>query len=206
MPLGGSITQGVGSSERNGYRQYLYEALLLGGFKVRMVGSRRMGSFENNSHEGWRGFRIDEIEKKARQSVKRFLPNVITVNAGSNDCLQDFDIEHIGERMGNMLEYLWQVSPRSTVVLSTLLVNLDKEVDSRVIRVNEQFRVLARQKAADQKRITLADMYVPGGPQIGDLVDGTHPSEEGYQKMTKIWYNAIQEAARNGLLQEPEST
>ena len=87
MPLGGSVTRGVGSFDGNGYRNSLLQMLLLHGLNVRMVGSRKDGSMPNNEHESWRGLRIDEIERKARKSVERLSPNFFLVNAGSNDCL-----------------------------------------------------------------------------------------------------------------------
>lgn len=205
MPLGGSITQGVGSSDLNGYRKSLLELLQSCGCDIRMVGSRKTGSMEANDHEGWRGFRIDEIEKKAKKSVAKFKPNIFTVNAGSNDCLQSFEIEAFGKRTSDLLEYLWLASPQSTVILSTLVINADQRVDSRVLRVNDQIRALIEQKSASQKRVVLADMYTGEGPEIHDLVDGTHPGDVGYKKMAWIWFNSIQEAAVKGFLQEPEN-
>ena len=55
MPLGGSITYGVGSSTGNGYREPLFDILVAQGYSLDLVGSRRSGSMNNNHHEGWRG-------------------------------------------------------------------------------------------------------------------------------------------------------
>ena len=195
MPLGGSVTYGVGSSHGNGYRQFLREMLLADGYRVLFVGSRRSGSMSNGENEGWRGYRLDQIDQRARGSVPTLLPNVFTINAGSNDCIQDFQIEGFGQRMDNMLEYLWQTTPTSAVILSTLLVNADKQVNSRVSRVNDQLRELARVKASKQRNIVLADMNCGQGPQLEDLVDGTHPNDEGYKKMASIWFDAIRQTA-----------
>lgn len=201
MPLGGSITLGVGSSKQNGYREGLLDILRIHNFHVYMVGSRQTGSMDNNNHEGWRGFRIDQIARKAKTSVKELRPNIFTVNAGSNDCLQNFDLDHIDHRMDDMLEYLWSASPGSTVILSTLLVNSDAQINSRVVDVNQKLRALADSKLAQEKRIILAEMYSPEGPQICDLIDdGIHPNDTGYIKMANIWFRNIQEAAQEGLV------
>lgn len=200
MPLGGSVTYGVGSSDGNGYREALLDVLLSNGYRVSFVGSRRSGTMNNNDNEGWRGYRLDQIETKARRSVATSLPNVFTINAGSNDCIQNYQLEDFGKRMGNMLEYLWQNSPSSTVILSTLLVNADKEVNSRVLFINDQIRGLAKLKAAAQKRIVLADMHRSNGPQVGDLVDGTHPGDVGYEKMASIWLTGIHAASLRGFI------
>ncbi|KAH7376887.1 hypothetical protein B0T11DRAFT_273063 [Plectosphaerella cucumerina] len=79
MPLGGSITHGVGSSHQYGYRKIMLDLLRDDGFHILMVGSRKAGTKSNNNHEGWRGFRIDQIERRAvpsRQScVQCSLPS-----------------------------------------------------------------------------------------------------------------------------------
>ncbi|KAJ5624989.1 hypothetical protein N7510_001298 [Penicillium lagena] len=205
MPLGGSITQGVGSSDLNGYRKHLFEMIQSCSCDIRMVGSRKTGSMEGNEHEGWRGFRLDEIERKAKKSVPKFKPDIFTVNAGSNDCIQKFEIEAFGKRMGAMLEYLWRSSPGSTVILSTLLINADQETNSQVLRVNDQIRALVEQQTAAQSRIVLADMYTNKGLRLEDLVDGTHPGDAGYRKMAEIWLGSIQEAAVKNFLKKREN-
>ncbi|KAH7463463.1 hypothetical protein FOMA001_g18152 [Fusarium oxysporum f. sp. matthiolae] len=202
MPLGGSVTYGVGSLDGNGYRKFLQDMLNANGFQARLVGSRKSGSMDNNDNEGWRGYRLDQIETKAKRFIATFKPDLFTINAGSNDCIQDFQLDGFGERMGNMLEYLWQTCPLSTVILSTLLVNADKTVNSRVLRVNGQLRGLVMQKVAEQRRIVLADMNDAEGPQLSDLMDGIHPNDEGYKRMAKIWLRAIQEARTNRFIQK----
>ncbi|KAI5456785.1 SGNH hydrolase-type esterase domain-containing protein [Mariannaea sp. PMI_226] len=202
MPLGGSITYGVGSSDGNGYRKFLHDMLLTNSYQIHMVGSRRSGSMINNNNEGWRGHRLDQIERKVRRSVTAMRPNAFTINAGSNDCIQDFQLQGFGERMANMLDFLWHISPLSTVILSTLVVNTDKEVNTRILGVNRQIRDLVDLKVAERKRVVLADMNSVEGPQLRDLVDGTHPNDEGYRKMAIIWFNAIQKVWGRATLKE----
>ncbi|RBQ98175.1 hypothetical protein FVER53590_13585 [Fusarium verticillioides] len=198
MPLGGSVTYGVGSSDGNGYRKLLRDLLLADGFEVCMVGSRKAGSMHNNENEGWRGYRLDQIEGKARRSVATVKPNLFTINAGSNDCIQSHKLDAFGRRMDDLLEYLWEISPLSTVILSTLLVNEDEQVNSRVQDINGRLRNLVVLKQAEQKKIILADMYCTKGPEIDDLLDGTHPNDDGYSKMAHIWFNSIAKARANG--------
>ncbi|KAJ0414657.1 SGNH hydrolase-type esterase domain-containing protein [Aspergillus carlsbadensis] len=204
MALGGSITYGIGSTDGNGYRRALYDMLVARGHAVEMVGSRHSGSMVNNSNEGWPGRRIDQIHFKAIKATARFLPNIFTINAGSNDCLQDFDIGSAGARIDAMLEDLWKAgSPDATVVLSTLVVAADTSVNDRVLRVNEQIRELvAKQRSAGKENIFLADMYCSaGGPQLAELVsDGIHPNDEGYIKMARIWAASIGEAVQAGVV------
>lgn len=87
MALGGSITQGVRSSDLNGYGKSPFKMFQSCGCGIRMVRSRKTGSMETNDYEG---FRIDEIEEKAKNSVTKFKPSIIMVNADFNDCLRSF--------------------------------------------------------------------------------------------------------------------
>ena len=202
MPLGASITYGSGSSDGNGFRKFLRELLVNDGYTVRMVGSLKAGTMENNDNEGWRGYRIDQIEERGKLSAAEFQPNIFTINAGTNDCLQNHGIEGAGERMRHMLDELWKLCPDATMIISTVLVNSTAggTVEPRVIRVNEQYREVARRCVAEGKRVVLVDMHGPDGPQLRDLVDGTHPDDVGYFKMASIWHRGILEAETKGFL------
>ncbi|KAJ6445943.1 carbohydrate esterase family 3 protein [Purpureocillium lavendulum] len=203
MPLGASITAGDHSSTGNGYRKDLRELLVKDGHPINMVGSRKSGSMVDNDNEGWSGFRIGQVEGKARASVPGIKPNLFTINAGTNDCAQGYDIDGAGARMGGMLDYLWGASPGSTVILSTLLLNLNATKEACVERVNEQFKTLAKDKATAGKRIVLVDMHASDGPQKGDMADDTHPNDVGYGKMANIWHRGIRQAEDKGFLQPP---
>jgi lysophospholipase L1-like esterase len=204
MPLGGSITYGLGSSDGNGYRKALYDILTGRRHTIEFVGSRTSGSMPYNANEGWPGRRIDQIHTRAIKVTAKFIPNVITINAGSNDCLQDYEIESAGARIDAMLEDLWKTGlPDATVVLSTLVIAADTSINERVLRVNDQIRNLVqRRRLAGAQNVFLADMYCSAkGPQLGDLVeDGIHPGDGGYVKMAKIWADSIEEAVRVGVL------
>lgn len=203
MPLGGSVTFGSGSSHANGYREKLRQLLIDNGYTVQMVGSRRSGTMSNNHNEGWRGFRIDQIHNKAQKSIPLFRPNVVTINAGSNDCIQRFEIDSIGKRIDSLLEMTWDASPRSTIILSTLLPNLDMSVEAKILQTNAQYLDLVERKTDEGKRIKLVDMHTAAGPNLDNLVDGVHPDDLGYQKMALLWYEGIQDCAARGLIEEP---
>ncbi|KAJ5388039.1 carbohydrate esterase family 3 protein [Penicillium cosmopolitanum] len=200
MPLGGSVTRGVGSSHGAGYRKPLLQLLKDQGINSCMVGSRKDGSIPNNEHEGWRGFRIDEIEKKAKKSVKRLSPDIFMVNAGSNDCIQVFNTAEAGRRMSQMLDYLWLACPQSTILLSTLIPNADPQVDSVVRDLNDQFHALTEKNKDEKKKILLVDMHSSEGPEAHELVDGIHPDDGGYEKMAELWVRGIKETIEKGFI------
>ena len=47
MPLGASITEGVASSDGNGYRKWIRDALRYNGWQVNMVGSKQNGNMRD---------------------------------------------------------------------------------------------------------------------------------------------------------------
>lgn len=202
MPLGGSVTFGSGSSHGNGYREALRQSLIDHGYSVEIVGSRRSGTSSYNHHEGWRGYRLDQIQSKAQRSIPLLRPTIVMINAGSNDCIQGFKMDCIGKRMESLLQATWDASPESTILLSTLLANSDKSVEARVLEANAQYRELVEQKAREDKRIALVDMHAATGPSLDDLVDGVHPNDLGYQKMALLWCQRIQYCASRGFIGE----
>ncbi|KZL70997.1 GDSL-like lipase/acylhydrolase, partial [Colletotrichum tofieldiae] len=205
MPLGASITYGLKSTDGNGYREALRNLLVADGNPVDMVGSHPNGTMEDNENEGWSGFRIEEVLEKAKGSVPTTLPNLVLINAGTNDCAQNYDPDNANVRMLEMLEYIWNTSKRASIVLSTLLPNGNNSTEACVLRVNEQYKTLIQEQQALSKKIVLADMHSDKGPLKSDLVDGTHPSDAGYVKMANVWFASIKDAASRGWLESPQA-
>lgn len=201
MPIGASITNGVGSSTGNGYRQFLQDNLVGAGFQVDFVGSQQSGDMADRDNEGYPGARIDEVQNRAAGAVQAFRPNIYAVNAGTNDAAQDNDIWNAGLRMAALLDSLWAVTPDATVLLSTLLINLNGDTESRASIINAQFVGLAADWRAQGRRIVLVDMHGPDGPQAGEMSDPTHPNDTGFAKMAALWFRGIQDAAASGFIQ-----
>lgn len=203
MPLGASITWGTGSGTGNGYRQFLLDALSGAGYSVDYVGSQTSGDMADPENEGFPGKRIEEVQVEAEKDVPNYLPNVYTINAGTNDCLQDWDVDSAGVRTNDLLNYLWSQTPDAVVVLSTLVNNLVDGVEPRVEVVNEQIRGLIWDLANNQgKKVILAEMHGDDGPTVDDINDdGIHPNDVGFQKMSDIWFRTIQQASDNGWIQ-----
>ncbi|KAL4747809.1 SGNH hydrolase-type esterase domain-containing protein [Aspergillus terricola var. indicus] len=198
MPLGASITVGYKSSDGNGYRKYLREQLRYVGWEVDMVGSLANGTMRDNQNEGHFGDTIDHIAEAAVNST-RLQPNVILINAGTNDCIQNIEITDADTRLDALITHLFASVPNTTIVLSTLLPN---EFASRAVRrVSQEYRNLVARRRSRGDRIVLAEMsYFITDDQ---LVDGTHPSDTGYKEMAAVWWAAIHTAEEEGKLSAP---
>ncbi|KAI1177242.1 carbohydrate esterase family 3 protein [Nemania sp. FL0916] len=205
MPLGASITYGLLSSDGNGYRNDLRNQIVKYGNDVNMVGSRRNGTMEDNDVEGWPGDLIDQVHTRAKAAVPKYKPNLVLINAGTNDCTDNVDIANAGKRMSSLLDDVYNGSTRATVILSTLLVRADPNEQKCVLNLNSQFKSVAAAQKAKGRRIILVDMQPPAGPTVSMLADGTHPNDAGYAKMASIWFNGIKQADSAGFLQTKEA-
>ncbi|KAI1416145.1 carbohydrate esterase family 3 protein [Hypoxylon sp. FL1857] len=205
MPLGASITHGYRSSDGNGYRKDLRDQLEKNGNKVNMVGERTGGTMKDDESEGWDGYKISQVHDKANKEVPKDKPNLILINLGTNDCIQNDDIPNAGNRMISLLNDLYKESPRATVILSTLIVNANAKVQARTKDFNNQLKLLAGRYRAAGYRLVLVDMQSDAGPKLSDLnKDGTHPTDAGYKKMANIWFDGIKQADQQHFLQQAE--
>ncbi|KAI1101211.1 carbohydrate esterase family 3 protein [Jackrogersella minutella] len=210
MALGASTTRGDSPEEgidNNGFRRPLRERLTAIGNKVNFVGTQRLGNMTDNDIEAYPGVVTATIHGNAQRAVPKSKPNVFLVNAGSNDCFQHVDIDNFYKRYDALVQYLLEASPRSTVVICTILPTWDKRFNGRedVWRVNPQIRRLAHIYKTQELPVVLAEMQGPDGIQDGNLAsDGMHPGTSGYEMMSTKMYEAIIEADARGFLQPPE--
>ncbi|KAL8408922.1 hypothetical protein RB594_007383 [Gaeumannomyces avenae] len=205
MALGASITYGQGSDKTGGYRQELVRRLKDGKNKVEMVGEREQGDFPENRVEGWPGKRIDEIKKDQMSSVEKLKPAIVLLNVGTNDAVQNKDIDKAGERYEDLVREILKKSPKAVVLASNLVHNRNKDTEDRVKNINKQIERVANKLSKDTKRVVFVNMFDQGpSPDKKDgeseYHDDTHPNERGYKKMAEVWEKAIKEADERKLL------
>ncbi|KAF2824052.1 SGNH hydrolase [Ophiobolus disseminans] len=209
LPLGASITRGLKSTPEDGYRKSLREHLKSLGHNVNMVGSHvnKDGSMQDGEHEGVAGARIDQVyhNMDASSTTK---PNIYLINAGTNDCQQNYKkMEGTIDRLNDLLTKAWDKSKKSTIILSTLTPSYNGEgPNKRVNDLNKKIRDLVKKLKDQKRRIVLAEMN-DGFLSKKDMnADGIHPTNDGYKKMAAVWTTAILKARQEKLLQEPENT
>ncbi|KAH8678326.1 hypothetical protein BX600DRAFT_545929 [Xylariales sp. PMI_506] len=199
MPLGASITEGYQSSDGNGYRKYLRDALRSAGWPVNMVGELSSGTMNDNQMEGWFGLRVDQIEAHVPLSVTKWLPNLVLLNAGTNDGLQDYNIIEAGSRLESMIMEILSIVPDIIIIVSTLLPNTI--APDAITIINNEYRLLIQKLQTEGYKIALAEM--DGWVTDADLVDGTHPDDYGYFKMAAEWYRVFVDVFLAGWLSPP---
>src|SRR5947209_14639864 len=91
MPLGDSITWGVGSSTGSSYRADLWRRLVTqAGYHIDFVGSQQSGSLPDTDNEGHSGWRIDQIAGGIDGWLATYQPDVVLLHIGTNDMNQNF--------------------------------------------------------------------------------------------------------------------
>ncbi|KAI6089919.1 carbohydrate esterase family 3 protein [Hypoxylon rubiginosum] len=208
MALGASIVKGETSPGYLGFRKPMRDELVGLGFPVNMVGSVRLGDFTDNDVEAYGGKKIKEMQEYAAKIVPQTLPNVFVINLGTNNLLQNKDVDKVGEQMETMINYLLTASNQSTVVLSTMLTNKVGDLEATVLDMNQQYRDIMKNFEAAGKPVVLAEMHPSEGgtdvPTVDDIgPDGSHPTVKGYEMMASIFVKAIQSAGGKGFLHQP---
>ncbi|KAJ3539595.1 hypothetical protein NMY22_g4668 [Coprinellus aureogranulatus] len=200
MPLGASITFGVGSSQGNGYRDDLYVLLENDGNTVNMVGQNPAvdSTFKDKDTEGWPGFIIDEVAAKMRISMPINRPNIATVLCGTNDMTRNIDPANAPARMGRLVDDLLDFPPLTMVVVSSLPPNSNQAANARINTFNAALPGLVQQRVNNGRWVLFADCGRVVG--VNDLVDGTHPNDAAYERIGRCFYDAIVEGERRGWL------
>jgi lysophospholipase L1-like esterase len=183
MPLGDSLTYGVGSSTHSGYRAVLRDELLAAGVDADFVGSQSNGLGADNQNEGHPGWRTDNIAERIQQWLSTARPDVVLLDIGTNDLDRDYDRALAPAKTADLIDRITTQLPNVHVVVAKLL-----EVDRFRTTFQRYNAVLAKVVAARAPQVTLADMSrVPAA----NTVDGVHPTDLGYRQMAYQWYQAL---------------
>lgn len=186
LALGASTTRGDSpvQVDNNGFRRPLRQRLTSLGHKVNFVGTDRLGNMTDNDIVAGPGVQLDTIHGMAEQITGYAKPNLILVNAGTNDCLMHVDINNFYKRFDSLVQYLFMASHRATLVVGTLLPTWDTRFNGRedVFRVNPQIRRLVKIYQKQGLPVVLAEMQGPDGIQDENLAEDGEDLENNHRK------------------------
>lgn len=209
MGLGASTVFGAESFDQTGWRRTLRQKLARIGNPVNMVGTQRTGNMVDNDVEAYPGVRIDQIYEYAQIAVPQMKPNLVILYAGSNDNFQNASLPTLFKRYYALVEYVLTASPRSAVVMSTLMPTTETELwggQDRVGDCNTQLRRVYQVLKREGKPVVLVEMGDEDGLQIENLgPDHMHPTRAGYEIMSRKFFEAIVEADARAFLRAPEN-
>jgi lysophospholipase L1-like esterase len=185
LPLGDSLTYGIGSSTRTGYRTDLLARLTAAGVEADFVGSQRNGRGPDLDHEGHPGWRIDQISARIDKWMADSRPDVVLLDIGTNDYVWDYDTELAAARLSDLLDRILMFSPGVRVVVAKLLVPLGADRARGISAFNAAVPAVAARKGP---RVRVADM---SRISHRNTVEGLHPNDLGYRQMSFQWYQAL---------------
>ncbi|WP_020477492.1 ricin-type beta-trefoil lectin domain protein [Streptomyces sp. SS] len=200
MPLGDSITWGVGSSTGNGYRGPLWDRLVAEGHPVDFVGTGRAGSMSDPDNEGHSGYRIDQIAALANAALTRYRPNVVTLHIGTNDLQGASEVDTAIARLKSLVNQITADVPDATVLVASLVVSTSSSEEQHRGAYNQALPQIVGAAQAAGKHVAFVDM---SSLTTADLADPLHPNDSGYRKMADAFHRGVQAADSAGWLRNP---
>ncbi|MFG2953677.1 FG-GAP-like repeat-containing protein [Streptomyces sp. NPDC048291] len=201
LPVGDSITYGIGSSDGNGYRGDLWNDLDQQQLDPDFVGQVKSGTMSDPDNEGNRGAVINEIAGPAAADAQSMRPNVVTLMAGTNDIQKDHEVATAPDRLSALIDRVQAGSPGVAIAVATLVpVKNDAPAEARREAYNEQVRALVSERQNEGEKVELAEM----GPMTDAMLDDRlHPNDIGYDFMADEFFDAVMTMVYKGWVNEP---
>ncbi len=201
--LGASLTYGLRSPDGNGYRYALRGKLVADGNDVNMIGVVSHGNMSDNTMSGFPGLRIDQVAAKSNLGLEQ-RPNVVLLELGTNDMHQNYSVDTAHLRLGALVGRIVNAVSNVTVLVGTLLPNDDAETESNILTFNENIVGTISNLSSQGYKVSLVDFHSQWFSTADIGPDGTHPTEMGYLKMSRVFYKGIVDASRAGNITAPQ--
>ncbi|GAA1956524.1 FG-GAP-like repeat-containing protein [Catenulispora subtropica] len=204
MPLGDSITYGVGSTSGPGgaggagYRvTFLNEAAAQSRYRVDLVGSMESGAWEvaDPDNEGHSGALIADISAGADTWIRNARPDVILLHIGINDLDRSDDPLGAPARLHNLVDQIFADKPNVTIILQGL-IPITQGLKASPTDYNNAARSMAAAEQAAGHKI----QYVDPDPTFNsaDMFDRLHPNDSGHSKLARVYFSAFDQAYTAG--------
>lgn len=208
MPFGASITDGF-LGTKAGYRGPLKALLDEAKVPFQFVGSwlDNPGNMplprEQQHHEGHPGFVIiggTSGRAGIYDSRNEWLgptgsqADLFLVVIGTNDVDLDYQLDTAGERLGLLLDSILDpvkgLQPRAKVILAQLPPIKDAAEDARCLKYNQAIVATVAAHQAKGQAVSTVDLH--SAITTAELADKLHPSDVGYTKIAKVFFDALQ--------------
>jgi lysophospholipase L1-like esterase len=185
MPLGDSITAGVGSRSGGSYRTALYDRLRGAGLDVDFVGSQRSGPGADPDHEGHGGWTVERITAEVDGWLAAYEPDVVLLHIGTNNVTRGEPPARIAGKLTALVDRIRAARPHTYVLVSQIVSS--RVPAERVVGHRYNARILRIAAERGPFVWPVPQSTVTGG----DLRDIHHPNDSGYLKMARNFYTAL---------------
>ncbi len=197
MPLGDSITDGVGSSGgTGGYRDDLYQMLVDNGVAFDFVGSIDDGVSPDPDHEGHDGATAEDIDALIWNKLETYNPNIVLLHIGTNNIGSNEDNSNTIVAIESIIDKIRVHNGNTFILLSSVIPQLNDVDDSLVTDLNNKIKELYANKRASGYNIYYVgnNEVFKSNPNWASAYfsgDGFHPNDDGYHVMAQVFFNAI---------------
>jgi lysophospholipase L1-like esterase len=189
MPLGDSITYGIGPAVNNGYRTDLHNRLTRAGLTVDFVGSVRSGDGTDPDNEGHPGWTIEQISAEVDTWIAEARPDVILLQTGTNDMRSQATVPTAPAALAALLDRIEADAPQAQVFVAEITgagTTANRPMwKRRIDAYNARIPAIVNARGAN---FHLVDQATVEGVDLTDIV---HPNTFGYAKMAWNWYQAM---------------
>ena len=199
MPLGDSITYGVGSSGlmqvAGGYRNDLAALLDDAGISYDFVGTLKTGQGFDADHEGHGGWRADQIEMEIGTYLRAAQPDIVLLHIGTNDVTQSESNTNIITEIEGIVNEIHFFNGAIKIVVSSLVPRTDLKNET-TNKLNTLIEALVQQKYNNEGfKIVFVDnnKAFKANPNWASeyMRDSMHPNDSGYRVMAEEFFKAI---------------
>ncbi len=223
LPFGDSITEGVLSTDKAGYRSQLFKLIVAAKQKVTFTGSLSAGPAQVSGqpfpsmHEGHAGWTIDPglseypnagyggISSLVPSPALNGKPNIILLHIGANELFPTHDGTAMAMRLDALVEKVAQNAPNALIVLAQITpVGMTNGTHTAAqvaaaqaawMVYNSKIPGIVATHAGKGQHIIGVDM---SKMPLSDLsTNSVHPNNQGYAYMADIWYAALKDLLPN---------
>lgn len=207
MPLGDSITFGIGSPTMSGYRVPLFRKARAANRSMTFVGTMTSGPATVDGvpfpqqNEGHRTFLIDTIGTRAGlaplvpAAMMNHKPHIVTLMIGTNDTSSATYAPEAPQRLGALVDRVIAADPNALVVVARIIPQGVAANNQRVITFNNALPAVVNARSAMGKHVVLVDMYqaIVSDPNYLQtlMTDNLHPNDAGFEKMADVWWAVV---------------
>lgn len=241
MCIGDSITDGYTYDYVGSYRKFIYHNLTEKGYNIDMVGSKDGGwtptytdeetgeTWEfDNENTGYSGYAIKEYSGRSgiyetlisTDCLAQTQPDIVTLQIGTNDIIDNHDINGAGERLEILVDYILDNIPQDATLFISSVPLLDpnrsdvydwfgnyrhsadwseqydddtarEKVSEAWAEYNTQVIMIATKKQQEGKNVVLSEAAWEITDVAEQLFDGVHPNNVGYKAMGNYWAELI---------------
>lgn len=202
--LGDSYMAGTDSTDGNGARKMLLDALIINGERrdVRCVGSQPstgtgggygyLVPLVHEGHQGWTTGNLLSLVNGGGLNYQQGKPSVVILMAGANDFGAGATPAQVRDNLAGLVDAVLAAAPGAGVVLcEAVLMSAYKSavLTNRTRQGQELNTLLPDVVAARADRVVLARTSLLDQQDINS--GGVHPTDAGYQRMGYILYEAL---------------